>query len=58
VEFTVVEEGDVTRLRVVESGFAALEWPEAERARDIRLNTSGWAAELGELVAYLERQAA
>jgi uncharacterized protein YndB with AHSA1/START domain len=58
VEFTVVEEGDVTRLRVVESGFAALEWPEEERARDVRVNTSGWAAELGELVAYLERQAA
>jgi hypothetical protein len=42
----------------VESGFAALEWSEAERARDVELNLSGWAAELGELVEYVERQAA
>lgn len=58
VEFTLRAKGDVTRLRVVESGFATLEWPEGERARDVRLNTSGWAAELAELVAYLEREAA
>jgi uncharacterized protein YndB with AHSA1/START domain len=59
VEFTLWAEGDgVTRLRVVESGFAALEWSEAERARDVELNLSGWAAELGELAEYVERQAA
>jgi uncharacterized protein YndB with AHSA1/START domain len=56
VEFTLREEGGVTRLRVVESGFADLEWPEEERARDVRANKSGWAAELGELVDHLERR--
>jgi uncharacterized protein YndB with AHSA1/START domain len=58
VEFTLREEGDVTRLRVVESGFRGLEWSEEERVRDVKSNVSGWAAELGELVEYLERRAA
>jgi uncharacterized protein YndB with AHSA1/START domain len=58
VEFTLREEGSVTRLRVVESGFAGLDWSEEERLGDVRANVSGWAAELGELVAYLEREAA
>jgi uncharacterized protein YndB with AHSA1/START domain len=58
VEFTLREEGDVTRLRVVESGFRELEWSEEERARDVKANVSGWAAELGELVEYVERRAA
>jgi uncharacterized protein YndB with AHSA1/START domain len=58
VEFTLREGSGVTRLRVVERGFSTLEWTEAERARDIQANIGGWAAELGELVAYLERRAA
>jgi uncharacterized protein YndB with AHSA1/START domain len=49
--------GTATRLRVVESGFASLEWSEAERERDVEANIGGWASELGELVAYLEGQA-
>lgn len=58
VEFTLQEEAGATRLRVVESGFAGLEWSAEERARDVKANVSGWAAELGELVEYLERRAA
>jgi uncharacterized protein YndB with AHSA1/START domain len=57
VEFTLREEGDVTVLRVVESGFRGLEWSEEERVRDVTANISGWAAELGDLVEYLERRA-
>ena len=38
-----------TRLRVVESGFATLPWPEDARARYAEENASGWLKELGEL---------
>jgi uncharacterized protein YndB with AHSA1/START domain len=42
VEFTLTVEGDRTRLRVVESGFAAI--ASAALRRDaMRNNTSGWA---------------
>jgi uncharacterized protein YndB with AHSA1/START domain len=58
VEFTLREEAGVTRLRVVERGFESLEGSAEERARDVRSNEGGWAAELGELVEYLEGQAA
>jgi len=43
-----------TRLRVLENGFAALDPNLRENA--FRENTNGWAAELGELVAYLSGQ--
>jgi uncharacterized protein YndB with AHSA1/START domain len=56
VEFTLREEAGATRLRVVETGFATLAWSAAERERDVTQNESGWASELGELAAYLERQ--
>jgi uncharacterized protein YndB with AHSA1/START domain len=58
VEFSLTDEAGGTRLSVVESGFADLEWPEAQQERHVRDNSSGWASELGELVAYVERQAA
>ena len=38
-------------MTVMESGFAQL--PPAERQHAFEGNTQGWAAELGELVAYL-----
>jgi len=43
VEFTLTQEGDRTRLRVVESGFAAL--PGSQELRDSTLadHTTGWA---------------
>src|SRR5918997_3765919 len=46
VEFTLAPDGNGTRLRVVESGFAALATSEEQRARNLESNTEGWAAEL------------
>ncbi|MER5727205.1 SRPBCC domain-containing protein [Streptomyces sp. NPDC002138] len=42
VEFTLSREGDKTRLRVVESGFAALAGSEELRSRAVKDNTGGW----------------
>jgi uncharacterized protein YndB with AHSA1/START domain len=58
VEFTLQSDGDATRLRVVESGFAALDAPaekQNERAED---NREGWGIELGHLSDYAQRVAA
>jgi uncharacterized protein YndB with AHSA1/START domain len=52
VEFTLEPVGAGTRLTVVESGFAQL--PENAHSKAFDDNTSGWASELGELVAYLD----
>jgi uncharacterized protein YndB with AHSA1/START domain len=58
VEFTLQPEGDGTRLRVVESGFATLDTSEAQRAKNFDGNSEGWAHELGELREYAEKVAA
>lgn len=58
VEFTLSAEGEATRLRVVESGFAALDCSDEQRANNLAGNTEGWALELGELSDYAERVAA
>ncbi|MFC8452655.1 SRPBCC domain-containing protein [Kitasatospora sp. NPDC057223] len=42
VEFTLTAEGDRTRLRVVESGFAALAAPEELRRKAAQDNSNGW----------------
>lgn len=42
VEFTLIPEGDKTRLRVVESGFAALAGSEELRSQALKDNTGGW----------------
>ncbi|WP_371782565.1 SRPBCC domain-containing protein [Streptosporangium subroseum] len=42
VEFTLTPEGDKTRLRVVESGFAALAGSEELRSQAMKDNTGGW----------------
>jgi uncharacterized protein YndB with AHSA1/START domain len=52
VEFTLEPVGEVTRLTVVESGFAQLSDDAYRAAFDG--NTDGWARELGELVDYLD----
>jgi uncharacterized protein YndB with AHSA1/START domain len=57
VEFTLAPDGDGTRLRVVESGFAGLATSEEQRARNLASNTEGWAAELGELADYATKAA-
>ncbi|MFI8763972.1 SRPBCC family protein [Streptomyces sp. R-07] len=42
VEFTLAPEGSGTRLKVVESGFAALAGSEELRAKAVRDNSGGW----------------
>ncbi len=58
VEFTLEPDGDGTRLRVVESGFASLGLDDEARAKRHAGNIEGWAAELGELEAYASKTAA
>jgi uncharacterized protein YndB with AHSA1/START domain len=58
VEFTLQPEGDATRLRVVESGFASLATSDEQRAKNLNGNTDGWAQEIGELREYAEKVAA
>jgi uncharacterized protein YndB with AHSA1/START domain len=56
VEFTLTSTSVGTRLTVVESGFAQL--PEDAYRKAFDSNTDGWASELGELVEYLDANAA
>lgn len=58
VEFTLAPEGDGTRLRVVESGFASLDTSDEQRRKNVEGNTGGWQAELAELDGYATRVAA
>lgn len=52
VEFTLEPAGAGTRLTVVESGFSQL--PDDAHRVAFEGNTKGWAAELGELIEYLD----
>jgi uncharacterized protein YndB with AHSA1/START domain len=54
VEFTLSEEGAGTRVRVVESGFAALKASDEVRAELRDGNTHGWEHELGDLQRYAQ----
>ncbi|MDT0386360.1 SRPBCC domain-containing protein [Streptomyces dubilierae] len=58
VEFTLTEEGEGTRLRVVESGFEALAGSEELRRRNLEDHTEGWPLELDALRTRAERPAA
>jgi uncharacterized protein YndB with AHSA1/START domain len=55
VEFTLSPEGDKTRLRVVESGFAALAGSDAFRGKAVEDNSGGWVEELDALKSRAER---
>jgi uncharacterized protein YndB with AHSA1/START domain len=55
VEFTLTPEGDQTRLRVVESGFAALAGSEELRRQAVKDNTGGWPQELDALKTRAEQ---
>ena len=55
VEFTLTREGDQTRLRVVESGFAALAASEELRSQAVKDNSGGWPQELDALRARAEQ---
>jgi uncharacterized protein YndB with AHSA1/START domain len=57
VEFTLSPEGDGTRVRVVESGWASLRAPDAERDRLREGNTGGWEHEFGDLARYAQNVA-
>jgi uncharacterized protein YndB with AHSA1/START domain len=52
VEFSLSAEGEGTKLKVVESGFAALAGSEDEKAQHFVDNTEGWNVELGHLRDY------
>jgi uncharacterized protein YndB with AHSA1/START domain len=54
VEFTLTPEGDKTRLRVVESGFAALAGSEELRRQAVKDNTGGWPQVLDALKSRAE----
>jgi uncharacterized protein YndB with AHSA1/START domain len=55
VEFTLIEQGESTRLRVVESGFESLATSDEQRQKNLEGNTEGWRIELGELQDYATR---
>ena len=57
VTFELFPEGDGTRLRVVESGFASLATSEDQRAENHEGNTKGWAHETSELREYAQKVA-
>jgi uncharacterized protein YndB with AHSA1/START domain len=57
IEFTLSTEGDRTRLRVVESGFAALVGGEDLRSKAHEDNTGGWKQVIDQLVERAERTA-
>jgi uncharacterized protein YndB with AHSA1/START domain len=57
VEFLLAPEGEGTRLRVVESGFASLDMPEADRVAKVSGNSEGWEIEMGHLANYVAHPA-
>lgn len=57
-EFTLSPEGDGTRVRVVESGFAGLAVDPSERTELLRSHTRGWTDELGELADHASSRVA
>ena len=58
VEFTLAGEGEATRVRVVESGFLALDLTEAERREHYKGNVDGWIGALGGLADHVREVAA
>lgn len=59
VEFTLTTEGDGTRLKVVETGFASLTVPEDRRATaSYESHASGWSEQVVNIQKYAEQLAA
>jgi uncharacterized protein YndB with AHSA1/START domain len=58
VEFTLAPDGDATRLRVVETGFAALATTDEQRQGNYDDNVGGWKQVLDQLDAHVGRVAA
>lgn len=57
VEFTLEPEGAGTRVRVVESGFAATDAVKVDQARHAEANSQGWRQVLESLRRYGEQRA-
>jgi uncharacterized protein YndB with AHSA1/START domain len=53
VEFRLAADGEGTRLTVIESGFDSI--PAERRGEALRMNTSGWEAQVGNVKAHVER---
>jgi uncharacterized protein YndB with AHSA1/START domain len=58
VEFTLTPEGDGTRVRVVETGFAATDAVKVDQARHAEANSQGWLHVLDSLRRYVEQPGA
>jgi uncharacterized protein YndB with AHSA1/START domain len=56
VEFTLTPEGTSTRLRVTESGFAALSRPESDKAAYYQDHDKGWDTHLASLKNHVAGQ--
>lgn len=57
VEFTIIPEGEGSRLRVVESGFRDLSISPEEQAEYVAGNIQGWSGGFAALQNYMERLA-
>jgi uncharacterized protein YndB with AHSA1/START domain len=55
VEFTLTPEGDGTRLRVLETGFATLATSDEQRRGNYDDNVGGWTQMVGRLAEYAQR---
>ena len=53
VEFSLTEEANGTRLRVIESGISAVTHDEEDKARYFEGHEQGWERHLGELLDYV-----
>lgn len=58
MEFTLAPEGDGTRVRVVESGFARTDVVKVDQQRHADSNSQGWLQVLDSLRRYAERRTA
>jgi uncharacterized protein YndB with AHSA1/START domain len=58
VEFTLTPEGDGTRVRVVESGFAMTDALKVDQQRHADSNSHGWLQVLDSLRRYAEQRSA
>lgn len=58
VEFTLTPEGDGTRVRVVETGFASTDAVRVDQERHAEANSQGWLQVLDTLRRYAEQTAA
>lgn len=56
VEFTLVAEGERTRLRVVESGLEPFAWPDSEKQRYAEEHREGWGAFMDRLAQLLAQR--